>query len=196
MSDSRTYEDWISVFETGTDYEADLVRDRLDDAGMTAVVLTQRDHAFNLNVGDLAAVHVMVPPDTVKEARELLESQPFSDEELNEAAMNADPDAEPAHTDREEAILDSSPNIAGDEEGPIEEPGVHQPSEEEREEADPQAKRHHREERRARHEGENRPAGEDVESVARESDELRDRASGQDDHDEDDHDEDDEGNRS
>lgn len=190
MSDSRTYEDWISVFETGTDYEADLVRDRLDDAGMTAVVLTQRDHAFNLNVGDLAAVHVMVPPDTVKEARELLESEPFSDEELNEAAMNADPDAAPAHTDREEAILDSSPNIAGDE-GPIEEPGVRQTGDEDDEEADPQAKRRHREERRARHEDENRPAGEDAESVARESDELRDRASGQDDHDEDD-----EGNRS
>ena len=28
----RTYEGWIVVFNTGTDYEADLVRDRLDDA--------------------------------------------------------------------------------------------------------------------------------------------------------------------
>jgi hypothetical protein len=177
MSDSRTYEDWVSVFETGTDYEADLVRDRLDDAGMTAVVLTQRDHAFNLNVGDLAAVHVMVPPGTVEEARELLEREPFSDEELDEAALSADPDAEPAHTDREEAVLDSSPNIAG-EGGPIEEPGVHQTGDDEGKEADPQAKRRHREERRARHEGENRPPDADPESLARESDELReDRAS-------------------
>ena len=175
MSDSRTYEDWVSIFETGTDYEADLVRDRLDDAGMTAVVLTQRDHAFNLNVGDLAAVHVMVPPGIAEEARELIESQPFSDKELDEAALSADPDAEAAHTDREEAILDSSPNIVGDdEEGPIEEPGVHQAGGEASDEANPQAKRRHREERRARHEGENRPAGEDAESLAHRSDELRD----------------------
>ena len=157
MSDSRTYEDWISVFEAGTDYEADIVRDRLDDAGMTAVVLTQRDHAFNLNVGDLAAVHVMVPPDQVEEARELLDSKPFTDEELDEAAMNADPDAAPAHSDREEAMLDSSPNIAGSEEGPIEEPGVHEEEDEAAEEgADPQAKRKHRDERRARTEKEAR----------------------------------------
>ena len=155
MSDSRTYEDWISVFETGTDYEADIVRDRLDDAGLSAVVLTQRDHAFNLNVGDLAAVHVMVPPKHVEEAREILESEPFSDEELNEAAMRADPNAEPAHGDREEAMLDSSPNIGGDE-GPIEEPGVREEEEDHAGEADPDAKRKHRDERRKRVREQNR----------------------------------------
>lgn len=160
MSDSRTYEDWISVFETGTDYEADIVRDRLDDAGLAAVVLTQRDHAFNLNVGDLAAVHVMVPPDAVEDAREILESEPFTDEELNEAALNADPKAPPAHSDREEAILDSSPNIGGDE-GPIEEPGVHDEEAGGTGEADPGAKRRHRDERRARVKEENRARDED-----------------------------------
>lgn len=163
MSDSRTYEDWISIFETGTDYEADIVRDRLDDAGLPAVVLTQRDHAFNLNVGDLAAVHVMVPPDRVEDAQEVLESEPFTDEELNEAAMNADPDEAPAHSDREEAMLDSSPNIAGDE-GPIEEPGTGghagQPPEGE---ADPGAKRAHREERKKRVEEERRARRKDRE---------------------------------
>ena len=48
------YENWIPIFSSGTDYEADIVRDRLDDSGIPAVVLTQRDHAFNLNVSDLA----------------------------------------------------------------------------------------------------------------------------------------------
>ncbi len=106
MSD-RTYEDWISVYRTGTDYEADLIRDRLDDAGISAVVFTQRDHAFNLNVGDLAPVNVMVPPDQVERARALLESEPFTDEELDAAAMAANPDASPAHDPRREAALDS-----------------------------------------------------------------------------------------
>lgn len=106
MSDG-TYEDWVTVFESGTDYEADLVRDRLDDSGVDAVILTQRDHAFNLNVGDLANVRVLVPPDQVDDAVAVLRSKPFSDEELGEAAMAADPEAPPAHDERREAMLDS-----------------------------------------------------------------------------------------
>ena len=91
------HEDWVSVFRTGTDYEADLVRDRLDDGGIPAVVLTQRDHAFNLTVGDLASVHVMVPPEQADQAVSLLE----------EAALGADPDAPAANTPEEDSKLDS-----------------------------------------------------------------------------------------
>jgi hypothetical protein len=99
-------EDWISVFRTGTDYEADLVRDRLDDSGIPAVVLTQRDHAFNLTVGDLAAVHVMVPPEQADDAVSLLKEQ-LSEEELEKAALGADPEAPPANTPEEDSKLDS-----------------------------------------------------------------------------------------
>lgn len=88
----QTYEGWVVIFKTGTDYEADIVRDRLDDAGLSAVVLTQRDHAFNLTLGDLAKVNVLVPPAQVDEAREILNSAPISDEELERAAMNASSD--------------------------------------------------------------------------------------------------------
>ena len=88
----QTYEGWIVVFKSGTDYEADIVRDRLDDAGLSAVVLTQRDHAFNLTLGDLAKVNVLVPPEQVDEAREILASEPISDEELERAALNASSD--------------------------------------------------------------------------------------------------------
>lgn len=101
-----TYEDWVSIFRTSTDYEADLVRDRLDDGGVPAVVLTQRDHAFNLNVGDLASVHVMVPPDRADDAVELLQ-QRLDDDALEEAALGADPEAPPAHPPDEESKLDS-----------------------------------------------------------------------------------------
>lgn len=107
MSERTTYAGWISVFNSGTDFEADLVRDRLDESGIPAVVLTQRDHAFNLNVGDMSPVHVMVPPDHVNAARELIESAPLTDAELEEAAMSADLYAEDAHDPRTEAALDS-----------------------------------------------------------------------------------------
>lgn len=106
MSETK-YQDWVIVFQSGTDYEADIVRDRLDDAGISAVVLTHRDHAFNLNVGDLSDANVLVPPEQVNDAVALLRSRPFSDEELNEAAMSADPHAPPAHDPRREAMLDS-----------------------------------------------------------------------------------------
>src|SRR5690554_5600086 len=72
MTDARTYQDWVAVHTTSTDFEADLIRDRLDEAGVDAVVLTQRDHAFNLNVGDLAPVYVMVKPEDVERAREVI----------------------------------------------------------------------------------------------------------------------------
>ena len=75
---------------------------------MPAVVLTQRDHAFNLTVGDLASVRVMVPPDRVEDARDVLESEPLTDEELEEAALAADQDAPSAHSRSEDAMLDSA----------------------------------------------------------------------------------------
>ena len=108
MSEERTYENWIAVFTTSTDYEADMVRDRLDSAGIPAVVLTQRDHAFNLTVGDLAEVHVMVQPDYEEEAHRLLQDQ-FSEEELDEAARFIDP-AERARDDEAGKTLFDSGN--------------------------------------------------------------------------------------
>jgi hypothetical protein len=108
--DPRTYQNWVAVFNTSTDYEADLVRDRLDAAGVPAVVLTQRDHAFNLNVGDLAPVRVMVRPDDVGAAKEVINQKPFTDAELEQAALDADPDSEDAHTADEEGMLDSGPD--------------------------------------------------------------------------------------
>ncbi len=103
----RIYEGWSVAFKTGHEYEADLVRDRLDDAGIPAVVLTQRDHAFNLTMGDLASVNVMVPPEHLEEARQIIESAEPSDAEMNDAAMSADPADPAAHNRSREAMLDS-----------------------------------------------------------------------------------------
>lgn len=102
----KNLEGWVTVFSSGTDYEADLVRDRLDDSGVDAVVLTRRDHAFNLNIGDLANVAVLVPQEQVAAARRIL-AESISDADLERAALAADPDAPSAHDKDEEAMLDS-----------------------------------------------------------------------------------------
>lgn len=107
MSDPKTYEGWIAVLSTGTDFEADLVRDRLDEADIPAVVLTQRDHSFSLNVGDMSPVHVMIPPEYEAAAREIIDAAPISDADLEEAAMSADLYSPDAHDPRTEAALDS-----------------------------------------------------------------------------------------
>ena len=93
--DGKSVDGWITVFTTGTDYEADLVCDRLEDAGIEAVVLAHRDHAFNLNVGKLSTVRVLVPPQNEHAARELLAQAPLSDEELERAALRASPFVDP-----------------------------------------------------------------------------------------------------
>ncbi len=82
---------WVVVFESGTDYESEIVRDRLDDAGIPAVIDTKRDHAFFLNVGSLSNVYVRVPVAYEVDARKLLSDPPISAADLEEAAMNADP---------------------------------------------------------------------------------------------------------
>lgn len=86
---------WLEVFQCGTDYEAELVRSWLSDAGIPVVILNHRDHAFNLTHGFLAKVKVVVPESYATQARELLDSQPISDDELARQAMErpaSDPD--------------------------------------------------------------------------------------------------------
>lgn len=107
MSKEKIYQGWVVIFTSGTDYEADLVRDRLDDAGMDAVVLTHRDHAFNLNIGDLSGAHVLVPPAQEAEARALLNAEPISDADLEAAALSGNPDAPGSEPGPHEARLDS-----------------------------------------------------------------------------------------
>lgn len=83
--------DWIEVFRSGTDYEAELVKSRLSDAGIPVVILNHRDHAFNLTHGYMAKVRVMVPRSYTAQARDLLELQPPSEDELARQALDSPP---------------------------------------------------------------------------------------------------------
>lgn len=82
---------WVTVYEASTDYAADLVRDRLVDSGIPAVVLAHRDHAFHLTVGSMAVVAVRVPASRIAEARELLGTTAISETELTRIALAAAP---------------------------------------------------------------------------------------------------------
>ncbi len=65
-------EDWEIVFTASQEYEAELVRARLEEEGIVARVLSQADHALGLKVGDLAIVRVLVHPDDAADAKAIL----------------------------------------------------------------------------------------------------------------------------
>ncbi len=106
--------EWVVVHETNTDYEAEIVRDRLDDAGLRAVIDTKRDHAFFLTVGDLARVFVKVPASEAEEARTILTSAPISDDELARAALAAETSVRDAPLVDHDDVPDPGPE-SGDE---------------------------------------------------------------------------------
>lgn len=112
MNAPSKHEDWVEVFRSSTDYEADIVRDRLDDAGIPAIVFTQRDHVFNLNVGHLAQVSVRVPVYYAEAACQIL-AETVDDETLRQAAATADPEGPPAHDPDLEARFDSGADHLG-----------------------------------------------------------------------------------
>ncbi len=112
-----TYEGWVTIYESGTDYEAEIVRDRLDSAGIPAVVLTQRDHAFNMTLGKMASVRVLVPPEYVEEAEKVL-AETISDAELEEAAMEGFSAEEESIRDSEAEHGHLSPPEEDDDEAP------------------------------------------------------------------------------
>lgn len=82
---------WTIVFVSGTDYESELVRARLDDASIPVVLMNKRDHAFCLTHGMLARVAVLVPDAFVAQATKCLETPPISQEELTAIALGNDP---------------------------------------------------------------------------------------------------------
>ncbi len=89
---AKTFEGWVSVFESGTDYEIDIVRSKLEDAGIPTVIMTKKDSAFKLTVGALSRVYIMVAPESASAAISLLSEAQLSLADLTEAALAADPE--------------------------------------------------------------------------------------------------------
>ena len=72
---------WVTVYTTGTEYEAEMIAANLESAGIPARVYVQNDQMFVTTVGDLAVTRVMVPSETADEAKNYLVSFPMQDSE-------------------------------------------------------------------------------------------------------------------
>ena len=69
----KVAENWVVVFTTNLEYEAEMVRANLEGAGIPCLVFSQRDHAYGVAIGDMAIVNVMVQKENLKEAKEYLD---------------------------------------------------------------------------------------------------------------------------
>lgn len=60
---------WTCVYETGAEYDAELVKGYLDSRDIQCTILNKRDSSYNLNVGDMAKIWLYVPDDQVLAAQ-------------------------------------------------------------------------------------------------------------------------------
>ncbi len=73
---------WVCVLERSTELEVQQVKGYLANRNIPSNILSKRDSAFSLNVGETALVYLYVPKEYEEEAREALDEldeQDFKD---------------------------------------------------------------------------------------------------------------------
>lgn len=63
---------WTCVYESGAQYDAEMVQNFFSDQGIDSQILSKRDSAYNLNVGQMSMVYLYVPDTLVDDARKAL----------------------------------------------------------------------------------------------------------------------------
>lgn len=87
-------ENWVCIYETGTEYDANLAKNYLESREIDARIISKRDSAFDLNIGDMALIYLYVTKAQEEEALEAMrewqsgESELGDDEEENESENN------------------------------------------------------------------------------------------------------------
>ncbi|HMB97097.1 MAG TPA: hypothetical protein VKM36_01335 [Balneolaceae bacterium] len=69
---SSDIKNWVCVMERGTDYEIELARTFLASLKIPSNILSKRDRAYSLNIGETSMVYLYVPKEFEKKAREVL----------------------------------------------------------------------------------------------------------------------------
>lgn len=73
-------ENWVCVLEASTDLEVEMAKNYLSNLKIPSNILSKRDHAYSLTMGEMARVYLYVPNEYEEKARnalaELEESNP------------------------------------------------------------------------------------------------------------------------
>jgi hypothetical protein len=65
---------WVNVYTTNTELDANMYKANLEGAGIPAQVLLQVDSMRQLTLGDLAIAKIFVPSEQVVEAQEIIKA--------------------------------------------------------------------------------------------------------------------------
>jgi hypothetical protein len=63
---------WARVYETGHDWEAELVKQELENNNIPAVVDNHKDHTRQFTIGYLSSIYVLVPFEDVIDAEDVI----------------------------------------------------------------------------------------------------------------------------
>lgn len=76
-------ENWVCVLEGSTDYEVDLAKNYLSNLKIPSNILSKRDSAYSLIIGEMALIYLYVPIEFEKKARTALEELEASNSEFD-----------------------------------------------------------------------------------------------------------------
>lgn len=79
-------ENWVCIMERGTEYEVKLAKNYLANLQIPSNILSKRDSAYSLNVGEMSMVYLYVPKEYEQEARSAIEEwdRPSGEDRSNE----------------------------------------------------------------------------------------------------------------
>ena len=80
-------EGWICVYSTNTEVDAALISNYLSSCEIENQILSKRDSAYNLNVGDMSNVYVYVPQELEDATMNALKEWEAGETELPEEEM-------------------------------------------------------------------------------------------------------------
>lgn len=66
-------ENWICVLEASTDLEVEMAKNYLSNLQIPSNILSKRDSAYSLTVGEMAMVYLYVPTEFEDKARKALQ---------------------------------------------------------------------------------------------------------------------------
>lgn len=77
-------EGWICIYETNTEYEAQLIKSYLNSRDIDCNILSKHDSAFDLSVGDMSVIFLYVPQKMEKKAKEAIDEWQEGESDLSE----------------------------------------------------------------------------------------------------------------
>ena len=76
-------ENWVCVLESNTDIEVEMAKNYLSNLKIPSNILSKRDRAYSLNVGEMAMVYLYVPVEFEKKAKKALADLEESNQDFN-----------------------------------------------------------------------------------------------------------------